>query len=259
MWPPGAMAGVEDQNPASRRRVWLGKVGEVAHAYLGFCFDGWTDRRRYWWASAADWPPAGRCDLFSRRNSGQAGQRVTPWALARPREEAEEDIWQQKRGRRRARCCLRQWRPRHSASAGSCAEACEEEQEEASATRRRGKERDAPAPPFASLLPIGSRARCEAGGRRAWRVLLAWRVRVPRRGVRREGGRRHHGVPTVHSDRLKESVHKSATQAPRRQVNAAGARAEPDDDDAGARFFIFSPVQLDETQKSWIQVEILQK
>jgi hypothetical protein len=57
-------------------------------------------------------------------------------------------------------------------------------------------------------------------------------------------------VPTVHSDRLKESVHKSATQAPRRQVNAAGARAEHDDDDAGARFFIFSPVQLDETQKS---------
>jgi hypothetical protein len=26
MWPPGAMAGVEDQNPASWRRVWSGKV-----------------------------------------------------------------------------------------------------------------------------------------------------------------------------------------------------------------------------------------
>jgi hypothetical protein len=26
MWPPGAMAGVEDQNPASRRRVWPGEV-----------------------------------------------------------------------------------------------------------------------------------------------------------------------------------------------------------------------------------------
>jgi hypothetical protein len=54
--------------------------------------------------------------------------------------------------------------------------------------------------PFVLLLPVGSRARCEAGGRRAWRVSLAWRVRVPRRGVRRGGGRRHHGAPTVHSE-----------------------------------------------------------
>jgi hypothetical protein len=137
----------------------------------------------------------------------------------------------------RARCCLRQWWPRHSSSAGSCAEAWEDELEEASATRRRRKERDAPAPPFVPLLLVGSRARCEAGGHCAWHVSLAWRVRIPRRGVRREGGRRHHGAPTVHSDRLKESVRKSATQAPRRLVNAAGARAEHSDDDAGARFF----------------------
>jgi hypothetical protein len=90
--------------------------------------------------------------------------RVMPWALARSREEAEEDIWQQKRGRRRARCCLRQWRPRHSASAGSCAEACEDEQEEASATRRRGKERGAPAPPF-----------CPAAACRVTCALRGWR------------------------------------------------------------------------------------
>jgi hypothetical protein len=54
--------------------------------------------------------------------------------------------------------------------------------------------------PFVLLLPVGSCARYEAGGRRVWHVSLAWCVHVPRPGVRRGGRRRHHGASTVHSE-----------------------------------------------------------
>jgi hypothetical protein len=80
-------------------------------------------------------------------------------------------------------------------------------------------------PPFVPLLPVGSCARCEAGGRRAWHVALARHVRVPGRGVRRGGGRRQDGAPAVHSDdRLKESICHSATQAGKPAGHAHRAR-----------------------------------